>query len=152
MRAFIDPAAFSSEGPARVHPHLVASVVMMPKVLVVDDEETKRGELEGALRHAGFETRGVSSHDAAQEASESRFDLAIIDLMLHGTNGFELARRMRSVSPAVRVVLTSAYHFTEHQLARIDCGAVGFVPQPFAVDELTAFLWSKLANVAPSEV
>ena len=116
----------------------------VPKVLVIDDEESKRTRLSSALTVAGFDTHGASSADAAYAMAHGEFDVAIIDLMLHGTNGFDLARRVRSANPAVRVVLTSAYHFTEVQLARIDCGAVGFVPQPFAIEELTSFLWSKL--------
>jgi DNA-binding response OmpR family regulator len=116
----------------------------VPRVLVIDDEEGKRAQLSSALTIAGFETLGTSSEDAAHEIARGEFDVAIIDLMLHGTNGFDLARRMRSARPEVRVVLTSAYHFTEVQLARIDCGAIGFVPQPFAIEELASFLWSKL--------
>ena len=118
----------------------------MAKVLVVDDEETKRTELTCALNLAGFETQGLSSSEAVSQTASAGYDLAIIDLMLHGTNGFELARVLREQNPRVRIVLTSAYHFTEPQLARIDCGAIGFVPQPFALEELTAFLWSKLAS------
>jgi DNA-binding response OmpR family regulator len=117
------------------------------------DAESARGGRRGdqarrapsALTVAGFETRGLSSAEAAQEIATDGYDLAIVDLMLHGTNGFELARVLRGQNPRVRIVLTSAYHFTELQLARIDCGAIGFVPQPFALEELTAFLWSKLA-------
>ena len=122
----------------------LARVNAVPKVLVIDDEETKRAQLSSALTVAGFETHGASSADAPHAVAHGDFDVAIIDLMLHGTNGFDLARRMRSANPGVRVVLTSAYHFTEVQLARVDCGAVGFVPQPFAIEELTSFLWSKL--------
>jgi DNA-binding response OmpR family regulator len=121
-----------------------ARVNAVPRVLVIDDEETKRAQLSSALEVAGFETRGASSADAPHEIANGEFDVAIIDLMLHGTNGFDLARRMRSANPGVRVVLTSAYHFTEVQLARVDCGAVGFVPQPFVIEELTTFLWAKL--------
>jgi len=121
-----------------------ASVMPMPRVLIVDDEEAKRLQLSSALRVAGFEAHGVSSAEAAYELARGEFQVAIVDLMLHGTNGFELARRVRATNPAVRVVLTSAYHFTEVQLARVDCGAIGFVPQPFAIDELTTFLWAKL--------
>ena len=122
----------------------------MPRVLVVDDEEPKRTELTCALSLAGFETRGLCSTEAASEMASEGCDLAIIDLMLHGTNGFELARVLRGQNPRVRIVLTSAYHLTELQLARIDCGAIGFVPQPFSLDELTAFLWSKLAQSQPT--
>jgi DNA-binding response OmpR family regulator len=122
----------------------VPRVNAVPRVLVIDDEETKRAQLSNALAIAGFEAHGTSSANAPHEIAAGEFDVAIIDLMLHGTNGFDLARRMRSANPGLRVVLTSAYHFTEVQLARIDCGAVGFVPQPFAIEELTSFLWSKL--------
>ena len=118
----------------------------MAKVLVVDDEESKRSQLTVALRLAGFEAQGVGSAEASHHVGHAGCDVAIVDLMLHGTNGFELARRMRSANPAVRVVLTSAYHFNEHQLARMDCGAIGFVPQPFAIEELAEFLWAKLAT------
>jgi two-component system OmpR family response regulator len=116
----------------------------MPRVLVVDDHSEKREDLARTLRLAGFDTRVADSAGAIDEASAAGVDLAIVDLMLHGTNGFELARRMRTDAPSVRVVLTSDYHFSATQLARIDCGAVGFVPRPFELEELTSFLWSKL--------
>jgi hypothetical protein len=41
-------------------------------------------------------------------------------------------------------VLTSAYHLSERQLVRADCGAVGFVPKPFDLSELARFLKGKL--------
>ena len=67
-------------------------------------------------------------------------DVAIIDLMMPGINGLDLARRLRRACPEVRVVLTSAYHLSERQVARADVGAVGFVPKPYHLDELVAFL------------
>jgi DNA-binding response OmpR family regulator len=118
----------------------------MPRVLVVDDHCEKREDLARTLRLAGFDTRTTDSACAVDEVTASGADLAIVDLMLHGTNGFELARRMRATAPSVRVVLTSDYHFSATQLAKIDCGAVGFVPRPFELDELTSFLRSKLAS------
>ena len=41
-------------------------------------------------------------------------------------------------------MLTSAYHLSERQLVRADCGAVGFVPKPLDLGELARFLRSKL--------
>ena len=116
----------------------------MPRVLVVEDVDGKREQLSASLRLAGFDVSATTSA-AVTDASLVAIDLVIIDLMLHGTNGFDLARRLRSSVPCLRVVLTSEYHFTEHQLARVDCGAIGFVPQPFELDELADFLRAKLA-------
>ena len=67
-----------------------------------------------------------------------------------GTNGIQLARLVREQHPQTRVVLTSAYHLSERQLVRADCGAVGFVPKPFDLTELARFLRGKLAAVDPA--
>ena len=66
--------------------------------------------------------------------------------MLPGTNGIQLARLVRERHPGTRVVLTSAYHLSERQLARADCGAAGFVPKPLDLGELAQFLRSKVAD------
>jgi DNA-binding response OmpR family regulator len=116
----------------------------MPRVMVVDDQTEKRAALCAALVVEGFDAFAVGSDDAARTAHEAAPELAIVDLMLHGTNGFELARRLRTVAPAVGVILTSDYHFSPTQLERMDCGAIAFVPRPFALSELALFLRSKL--------
>jgi DNA-binding response OmpR family regulator len=116
----------------------------MQTVMVVDDEHEKRAALCAALVGEGFDAVAASSADAAQTAQDVGPQLAIIDLMLHGTNGFELARRLRKSSPEVGVILTSDYHFSPTQLERMDCGAIAFVPRPFALEELAVFLRAKL--------
>ncbi|HEY5242586.1 MAG TPA: response regulator, partial [Polyangiaceae bacterium] len=70
-------------------------------------------------------------------------------LMMPGTNGIQLARLIRERFPLTSVVLTSAYHLSERQLVRADCGAVGFVPKPFDLTELARFLRGKLAAATP---
>ena len=80
----------------------------------------------------GFEVLTARSADIAFDIlAREPVDLAIVDLMMPGTNGLELARQVRHHYPKVRVVLTSAYHLSERQLARADCGVVGFVPKPY---------------------
>ena len=116
----------------------------MPRVIVVDDEAEKRTELVAALTGAGFDAVAVSSCEAAAAARDGGAQLAIIDLMLHGTNGFELARELRDRAPDVSVILTSDYHFSPTQLAKMDCGAIAFVPRPFALAELASFLRAKM--------
>ncbi len=121
----------------------------MPSILVVDDDEGRRESLSATLTLSGFEARAVGSAEAVEVARRGRFALALVDLMLHGTNGFELSRSLLAEAH-VRVVLTSDYHFSEPQLSRIDCGAVGFVPRPCAFDELTSFLRAKIPHPALS--
>lgn len=123
--------------------------VRVPKVLVVDDEANHARVMAIGLRIEGFEVETAGDSDGAlTQLAAGEFDAAIVDLMMPGTNGIQLARMIRERHPRVQVVLTSAYHLSERQLVRADCGAVGFVPKPFDLTELARFLRSKLAAAA----
>jgi DNA-binding response OmpR family regulator len=126
-------------------------------VLIVDDEENHLRSLSIGLRLEGFEVVVAASSQEALGAlreSASTIDLALIDLMMPGINGLDLARQMRRLYPTVRVVLSSAYHLSARQLERAECGAVGFVPKPYRLAELCSFLRAKTAaaggDVAPA--
>ena len=119
----------------------------MARVLVVDDEENQVRVLSMGLSIEGFDVATARSAEEAMAALEKHDDilLGLFDLMMPGMNGLELARLVRAGYPHVRVVLTSAYHLSERQLERADCGVVGFVPKPYELGELAAFLRAKLA-------
>ena len=118
----------------------------MPRILIVDDEENQRRALAIGLRLEGFDVREAADGETALvRLAESTSDVALIDLMMPGINGLELARRLRCSHPEVRIVLTSAYHLTERQLERAGLGPIAFVPKPYAMEELVGFLRSKTA-------
>jgi DNA-binding response OmpR family regulator len=119
---------------------------VLPRLLVVDDESSQTRVMAIGLRMEGFlvET-AAGAEEALRVMATGSFDLAVVDLMMPGINGIQLARLIRERFPQTRVVLTSAYHLSERQLARADCGAVGFVPKPFDLTELARFLRGKLA-------
>lgn len=117
------------------------------RILIVDDQETQRKSLAIALRLDGFEVScAASATDALASLSDKEYDLALVDLMMPGINGLDLARQLRTLFPRVKVVLTSAYHLSERQLRRAECGVVGFVPKPFQMAELVQFLRAKAAS------
>ena len=119
----------------------------MTRVLVVDDEPNQTRTLAINLRLEGFEVATAADASAAIASLEGdACELAIVDLMLPGMNGIELSREIGRRWPSMRVVLTSAYHLSERQLVRADCGVIGFVPKPYSMDELAGFLRQKLAS------
>ncbi|MBI5534739.1 MAG: response regulator [Deltaproteobacteria bacterium] len=119
-------------------------MAVTPKILIVDDEERQRRTLSIALRLDGFEVECAGDANAALEIlGRSCCNLALVDLMMPGVNGLDLARQVQRLFPEVKVVLTSAYHLSERQLVRAECGAVGFVPKPYRMNDLVAFLRSK---------
>jgi DNA-binding response OmpR family regulator len=120
---------------------------MPPRVLVVDDEANHVRVMSIGLRIEGFDVETAEDADGAMKhLGAAEFDVAIVDLMMPGTNGIQLARMVRDRHPQTRVILTSAYHLSERQLVRADCGAVGFVPKPFDLSELARFLRSKMGD------
>lgn len=121
---------------------------MGARILIVDDESNHRRTLAIGLRLEGFEVREAPDGQAALALIEEHsVDVAIVDLMMPGMNGLDLARRLRLRAPRVRVVLTSAYHLSERQLSRADVGAIGFVPKPYQLTDLVGFLRDKVAPV-----
>ncbi len=119
----------------------------MPRVLVVDDEANHARVIAIGLRVEGFDVETAPNAEAALGLLGERvFDLAVVDLMMPGTNGIQLARLIRERHPDTRVAISSAYHLSERQLVRADCGAIGFVPKPFDVTELARYLRAKLAG------
>jgi DNA-binding response OmpR family regulator len=108
---------------------------LVPRVLVVDDEANHTRVMAIGLRIEGFEVETAADAEGALRVMAGEtFDLAVVDLMMPGTNGIQLARLIRERFPHVRA----------------DCGAVGFVPKPFDLTELARFLRGKLAAADPA--
>lgn len=123
---------------------------MGARILIVDDEDNHRKSLAIGLRLESFEVLEARDGEEALDLLESdpNVNVAIVDLMMPGINGLDLARRLRFRCPGTKVVLTSAYHLSERQLERADVGAIGFVPKPYHIDELITFLKTRLAQDA----
>ena len=120
-----------------------------PSILVVDHDSNELKALVIGLKLEGFTVTGASSSAAALELlGESRFDVALIDLMIPETNGLQLSRSIRAAFPLVTTILMSAYHLSLAQLVRADTGAVGFVPKPFRFDDLVKFVHAKAARTS----
>ncbi len=122
----------------------------MQNILLIDAPDGDTTLLASALRVEGFEvTLAASASDARRILAHTPTVLAIVDLMLKtdaGTNGLELARELKGAHPGLRVILTSAYHLSERQLERADCGVSGFIPKPYDVVEVVSFVRAKVAG------
>lgn len=122
----------------------------MATILIVDSIEGDAAVLASALRVEGFTVEHATTPARAREiVAKTPVTLALVDLMLRDAHGLEFARELRASSPYLRVVLTSAYLLSERQLARTDCGVSGFIPKPYDLTEVVAFVSAK-ASAPPS--
>jgi DNA-binding response OmpR family regulator len=113
----------------------------MSRILVVDDQSDVRAMIAIVLRVHHFEIVEAASGAAALQAFEdstadSRFDLAIVDIFLQGTNGFDIITMMRERVPDLPIVAISGmttldFLSTSPELANVVC-----LQKPFRPNEL----------------
>ena len=124
------------------------------RVLVVEDDDTIRGALRGALRAAQFDVRALSDGtDLEAELDGFRPHLVVLDWMLPGRDGPDLARVVRARSRAGLVMLT-AREAVADRLHGFEVGVDDYLAKPFVTDELIARIKAVLRRMGavPSTV
>lgn len=109
------------------------------KILIVEDEKKLAGFIESGLKQAGYITKICSNGALAlQDAAAENYDLILLDLMLPGTNGFDVLKNLRAFNIATPVIIVSAISDTKQVVQGLDLGAVDYIKKPFEWDELLA--------------
>lgn len=110
------------------------------RVLFIEDDEAVRNALAIELRAAGYVVQAEVDGRSLEELAEGfRPDLAILDVMLPGRSGFDLAHVLRNKSDLPILFLT-ARDAVSSRLAGFSAGADDYVIKPVAVEELLARL------------
>ncbi|HEY1317909.1 MAG TPA: response regulator transcription factor [Gaiella sp.] len=110
----------------------------MATILVVDDEPIVREVVVRYLEREGFATLEAADGDRAREHLERESpDLVVLDVMLPGTDGLELCRRIRS-SSELPVILLTARGEEADRIVGLELGADDYVTKPFSPRELAA--------------
>ena len=124
----------------------------MSSVLVVEDEPAIAELIGIHLRHAGHEVRLATDAAAAQTLVDERLpDLVLLDWMLPGLTGAQLARRWRG-DPRTRelpIIMLTARAEEADKVAGLDAGADDYLTKPFSPSELMARIRAVLRRKAP---
>jgi two-component system, OmpR family, KDP operon response regulator KdpE len=108
-------------------------------ILLVDDEAVVLRALRVALEAQDYAVAAVlNGEDALARISNGAFDLVLLDLGLPGVSGFEVIRRVRSLYPALPIIVLSAQGDDAVKVEALDLGADDYVSKPFSVRELLA--------------
>jgi DNA-binding response OmpR family regulator len=109
-----------------------------PAILLVDDDLTLLSVLSRRVSRAGYEVMTATSGSAALKQLEGSWPaLLVIDLMMPGMDGFELARRVKQLADLPIIVL-SAVDASEAKVNALELYAEDYVTKPFDPDELVA--------------
>ena len=107
------------------------------RILLVEDEESLAVGLEYNLTEEGYEvTLAADGLQALDRFAFESFDLVILDIMLPYLNGFEVAEKMREVSPQIPILMLTARRDIKDRVKGLEIGADDYMTKPFHLDEL----------------
>lgn len=109
------------------------------KVLIIEDEKLLADSIAELLRKKGFSVEAVYDGEAgAQYAELGIYDLLILDVMMPKMNGYEVARKVRSLRLGTPILMLTAKSELEDRIAGLNSGADYYLTKPFDTRELLA--------------
>ena len=110
---------------------------MTHSILIVDDEALTLRTIGRALGAEGYEVLlATSGEEALEIVAEQKPDLALLDVVLPGINGIEVLRQAKKLSPAMIVVMMSAYHMVDRAVEAMKLGAYDYLIKPFHIADM----------------
>ncbi|MEI6262686.1 MAG: response regulator, partial [Deltaproteobacteria bacterium] len=109
-----------------------------PVILVVDDQPQNIELLEAYLVPNGYEIiMATSGEDALGKLSSNQIDLILLDVMMPGMDGFEVARRVRqdNIHRLLPIIMVSSLREKEDRVKGIEAGCDDFLSKP--IDKIT---------------
>jgi two-component system, OmpR family, phosphate regulon response regulator OmpR len=120
-----------------------------PHLLVVDDDRRIRDLLSRYLAREGFRvTTAGNAVEARAKLDGLSFDLLVLDVMMPGESGFELAKAIRT-SSAVPILMLTARDETQDRIKGLELGADDYMAKPFEARELSLRIGNILKRQQP---
>jgi two-component system OmpR family response regulator len=119
------------------------------RILIVEDDRQIADYIVSGLTEEGFTVdRADNGRDGLFLATDSQFDLVVLDRMLPGMDGLALLRAMRAADVPTPVILLSALGSTDDRIAGLTAGADDYLGKPFSFGELLARIHALLRRAA----
>lgn len=107
------------------------------RLLIVDDDEELRRTLEERFRRQGVNVcAAANGEEALKLTSQTRFDVALLDLHMPGMNGIELLERLKENNPGLEALLLTGHASIETAIQAMRKGAYDYLTKPFHFPEL----------------
>ena len=125
---------------------------MERKILIVDDEADIREILQFNLENAGFSVQCASSAEEALEVLGPEHSLILLDVMMGGMSGFNMAEVLRNERGSkVPIIFLTAKSSENDLLTGFSAGGDDYIPKPFSIHEVIARVKAVLRRFAPAE-
>ena len=130
------------------------------KLLIIEDEKHLAEGLRFNLEAEGYEALAVGDGESGLDlAAESGYSAIVLDVMLPGIDGFEVARRLRERHDFTPILMLTALGRPEDVIRGFESGADDYLPKPFDLNVFVARVkgllrrskWTKQADAPPPE-
>jgi len=122
-------------------------VTIPGKLLVVDDELSVRDSLSRWFQEEGYEVVTCeNASDALTQLARQRWDAALVDIKMPGTDGIELQRRMHEIDPELLVIMMTGYASVETAVAALKNGAYDYVTKPLDPDDIAHLVKNAISH------
>ena len=123
-----------------------------PEVLLVDDDEVNLLLTSIALRERGFDiTEATSGEQAMRILTEWLPDVVVLDEMMPGLDGFEVAKRLGERRNEAPIIFLTARDTTDDKIRGLTIGGDDYVTKPFSIEELVARIRAILRRAGGGE-
>jgi len=117
------------------------------KLLIVDDEAIVRDSLCKWFGEEGYEVAAsASASDALTRLAETRWDVALVDIKMPGTDGIELQRRIHELDPDMITIIMTGYASVETAVQALKNGAYDYISKPFDPEEVAHLVRNAIAH------
>ena len=115
------------------------------KILIIEDEKLLAESLKTLLEGKGFSVEvALDGITGAEYAELGVYDLLILDVMMPGLNGYEVARKVRSQRVSTPILMLTARSSVEDRIEGLNAGADYYLSKPFDTRELLACIHTLL--------
>jgi len=123
----------------------------MARIVIIEDDGAIRQSVDYALKHTGHHTLALEvGSGAIERISQFEPDLIILDLMLPGMTGLDIAEAIRTRDQTTAIIMISALDQERDIITGLALGADDYVTKPFSLDELLARVDANLRRVEAS--
>ncbi len=113
----------------------------MRRILVCEDEDSIREFVVINLQRVGYEVVDVNCGEEAIrvfDEQEGKFDVALLDIMMPGIDGFQVCKKLREKTQALGIIMLSAKSQEMDKVSSLMIGADDYITKPFSISELIA--------------
>lgn len=109
------------------------------KILIIEDEQLLADSLQALLQSKGFDVEAVYDGESGRDyALLGIYDLLILDVMMPGLDGYQIAREVRSKRCSTPILMLTARSSLEDRIEGLNAGADYYLTKPFDTRELLA--------------